>query len=206
MTVLLAWSLSGYNVDEMVTQVLTQLVEDGGDEDRMSVVLILSSGMLNLLSRKPGFHPSISAQWHSGHLSTRHKHLFPRQNSQFTAYARSQWPKDIHRFSAHLACAEESTLGVSLNAQAQAPDIPAGIANGKATRFRRAPDCTESLNDLAPAAGSSPCRLTSVPPTYVDDTLTKLVGKWFRQIIPLGIWHTFSLGTYVIPILQAPRF
>ena len=30
--------------------------------------------------------------------------------------------------------------------------------------------------------------------------------KWFRQIIPLGIRHTFSLGTNDIPHLQASRF
>jgi hypothetical protein len=101
--------------------------------------------------------------------------------------------------------AEESTIGVPLNAQAQTPDISAGNANGKATRLRRVPDFTESLHDLAPAAGSSPRRLVSFHPTYFDDTLAKLVGKWCRQIIPLGIWHTFSLGIN-IPILKAPRF
>jgi hypothetical protein len=40
---------------------------------------------------------------------------------------------------------------------------------------------------------------------YWDDTLTKLVGKWFRQIIPLGIRHTFRPDTNFIPLLQVPR-
>ncbi len=101
--------------------------------------------------------------------------------------------------------AEESVLGVSLNVQAQAPDIPDGNEDGKATRFRRSPDSTETLNDLPPASGSSPRRPTSVPSTYFGDTLTKLLGKWFGQFIPLGIRHTFSLGTNDIPLLQAPR-
>jgi hypothetical protein len=118
-------------------------------------------------------------------------------------------------FSQRIVRAEESALGVSLNDQALAPDIPTGNGFGKPTRFR-APDFTESLNDLfvhgdllqshfAPAAGSSPRRPTSVPSSYFDDTLAKLVGKWFRQIIPLGIRHTFSLGTNDIPLLRAPR-
>ena len=75
---------------------------------------------------------------------------------------------------------------------------------------------TESPNDpfvhgdllqshLAPAAGSSPRRPTSVPSSYFDHTLAKLVGKWFRQIIPLGIRHAFPLGTNDIPLLRAPR-
>ncbi len=120
-------------------------------------------------------------------------------------------------FSWRIVRAEESALGVSLNDQAQAPDIPTGNAFsfGKPTRFR-APDFTESLNDLfvhgdllqshlAPAAGSSPLRPTSVPSSYFDHTLAKLVGKWFRQRIPLGIRRTFSLGTNDIPLLRAPR-
>jgi hypothetical protein len=50
-------------------------------------------------------------------------------------------------FSRRIVRAEESTLGVSLNDQAQAPDIPTGNAFGKPTRLR-APDFTESLIDL----------------------------------------------------------
>ena len=38
---------------------------------------------------------------------------------------------------------------------------------------------------------------------FFDDTHYNLVGRWFRQITPLGIWHTRSLGTNGIP--QAPR-
>jgi hypothetical protein len=50
---------------------------------------------------------------------------------------------------------EESVLGVSLNAQSQVPDIPAGNADGKSTRFRRVSDPTESLrfNDLTLVGG-----------------------------------------------------
>ena len=51
----------------------------------------------------------------------------------------------------------ESVFGVSLNTQDQAPDILDGNS-GKATRFQRAPDSTESLDDRALTVGSSPWR------------------------------------------------
>ena len=44
------------------------------------------------------FHPNISAQWHSTHLSVRHKPLFLRQNSQTSSYTRSPCPKDTCNF------------------------------------------------------------------------------------------------------------
>ena len=88
-------------------------------------------------------------------------------------------------------------------AQAQAPDIQAANGEGKATCFRRATDSMESLNDSAPAAGSSPWRPASLPFTLFDDTPYNLTGRWFRQITPLGIRNTRSLGTN--DILKAPR-
>ena len=98
--------------------------------------------------------------------------------------------------------AEEPAACVLHNAQAQAPDIQAANGEGKATCFQRATDSTESLNDPAPAAGSSPWRPASLPFTFFDDTPYILTGRWFRQITPLGIRNTNSLGTNVI--LKAP--
>ncbi len=73
----------------------------------------------------------------------------------------------------------------------------------KATCFRRVTDSTESLNDPAPAVGSSPWRPASLPYTFFDDTHYKLTDRWFRQITPMGIRNTRSLGTNDIP--KAPR-
>ena len=87
--------------------------------------------------------------------------------------------------------------------QEQDPDIQAANGEGKATCFRRATDSMESLNDSAPAAGSSPWRPASLPFTLFDDTPYNLTGRWFRQTTPLGIRNTRSLGTN--DILKAPR-
>ena len=43
-------------------------------------------------------HPSISTQWHSTHLSVRHKPLFLCQNSQTSSYSMSAWSKDTWNF------------------------------------------------------------------------------------------------------------
>ena len=51
--------------------------------------------------------------------------------------------------------------------------------------------------------GSSPWRPASLPFTFFDDTPYNLTGRWFRQITPLGIRNTRSLGTN--DILKAPR-
>jgi hypothetical protein len=93
--------------------------------------------------------------------------------------------------------------GVLHNAQAQAPDIQVANGDGKTTCFRRATDSTESLNDPAPAAGSSPRRPASLPFTFFDDTPYNLTDRWFHQITPLGIRNTRSFGTN--DILKAPR-
>jgi hypothetical protein len=77
---------------------------------------------------------------------------------------------------------EELTSSVIHIAQAQAPDIQAPdiqAANGagKATCFRRATDSMESLNDSAPAAGSSPWSPASLPFTFFDDTPYNLTDR-----------------------------
>jgi hypothetical protein len=89
------------------------------------------------------------------------------------------------------------------------PKIPTGLAGnavGKTAGFRRVSGSRESFHVLAPAARSSPRILASVPSPYLDNTHVKLFGKWFSQIIPLGILHTLLLGTNFIPLLQVPRF
>jgi len=60
--------------------------------------------------------------------------------------------------------------------------------------------------DLAPVAGSSPRSFDSIPSTYLDDSHSKLIGNWFRQIISLVIRHTILPVTNHIPILQPPTF
>jgi hypothetical protein len=81
------------------------------------------------------------------------------------------------------------------NAQALAPDIQAANGEEKATCFRRSTDSMESINDSAPAAGSSPWRPVSVPFNFLDYNTYNMTGRWFRQITPLGIRNTRSLGT-----------
>jgi hypothetical protein len=93
-----------------------------------------------------------------------------------------------------IACAEEPASCDLLNAQVQTPDIPAAMVEEKATCFRRATDSKESLNDPAPASESSPWRQASLPFTFFD-THYKFTVRWFRQITPMGIRNTRSLGT-----------
>ena len=84
---------------------------------------------------------------------------------------------------------------------------PAGKAVEKAVRFRLVPDFTEPPNDLPLEAGHSPRCPDSAPfPNWQDTSSfqTNSTGEWFRQINPLGIRHTFSIGTN--DILQVPRF
>ena len=112
--------------------------------------------------------------------------------------AQAQAP-DIHaaeQAANIVVCAEEPAYFDLFNAQAQA-DIH---ANGeeKATCFQRATDSTESLNDPASPAGSSPWKPASLPFTYFD-TYYRFTGRWFRQITPLGIRNARSLGTNAIP-------
>jgi hypothetical protein len=93
----------------------------------------------------------------------------------------------------------------AFNAQPKDPDIPTGNADGEAAPFRRMPGSTEPPNDLAPVVGSSPRSCVSVPSPHLDVPHANLFGKWFRQVIPLGIRQIFSLGTNDIPLLHAPR-
>ncbi len=72
----------------------------------------------------------------------------------------------------------------------------------KTTCFQRSTDTKESLNDPAPAADSSPWRPASLPFTFFD-THYQFTDRWFRQITPLVIRNTRSLGTNTIP--KAPR-
>ena len=97
---------------------------------------------------------------------------------------------------------EELAAGVIHNAQAQAPDIQAANGEEKATCFQRATDSKESLNDPAPAALSSPWRPASLPFTFFD-THYQFTDRWFRQITPLVIRNTRSLGNN--DILKALR-
>ena len=83
---------------------------------------------------------------------------------------------------------------------------PVGNADGKTSRLRRVPGFTEPLNDLAPVTGPSPRSFVSIPSTFLDDSHVKLLGKWFRQIIPLSMRHTLLPDTNYIPIPQPPRF
>jgi hypothetical protein len=66
--------------------------------------------------------------------------------------------------------------------------------------------CTESFNDPALVAGSSPRKPASVLPTYFDDTCYKMTGRWFRQIIPLSWWYTPTPGTNFTISPQNSRF
>jgi hypothetical protein len=79
--------------------------------------------------------------------------------------------------------------------------ISAGNADGKPARFRRVPGSTELLNDLAPVAGSRPRSFDSILSPYFVDSHDKLIDNWFRQIIPLSMWHTLLSGINFIPIL-----
>ena len=65
------------------------------------------------------------------------------------------------------------------------------------------PGFTEPLNDLAPAARSSPRRAASVPSPVMAGNHVSFFGNIFRQIIPLSIRHTPMPGTF--SFLQAPR-
>ena len=88
------------------------------------------------------------------------------------------------------------------------PKIPpslVGNAVGKAVRFRRVSDSTESPNGLT-VARSNPWSLTSVPPGYMDNTHGKLFDTCLSQILPLVTKHTLFLGTIFGPLLQAPWF
>ena len=58
------------------------------------------------------------------------------------------------------------------------PPALAGNTVGKSARIRRAPGSRESSNVFAPVARSSPRSLASLPSPYLDDTHTKLFGKW----------------------------
>jgi hypothetical protein len=64
----------------------------------------------------------------------------------------------------------------------------------------------ESSNGLAPTARSSPRNLVSVPPHFLDNTQSKLFGKWFLQIIPLRMQQTLLLGTNFTSLFQSPSF
>ena len=64
--------------------------------------------------------------------------------------------------------AEELASSDLLNAQVQAPDIPAPNVEEKTTCLQWATDPKESLNEPAPAAESSPWRPTSLPFTFFD--------------------------------------
>ena len=92
-----------------------------------------------------------------------------------------------------------------IHATSAGKGTPAGNADAKAARLRRVPGFTDSLNDLAPVAGPSPRSFDSIPPPYLDDSHAKLLGYWFRQIIPLSMRHTLLPGTNFIPILQPPQ-
>ncbi len=98
--------------------------------------------------------------------------------------------------AANIECAEEPAYYDLLNAQVQAPDIQAANGEEKATCFQRAKDFKESLNESAPAVESSPWRPTSLPFTFFE-THYQFTVRWFRQITPLGIRNTRSLGTHV---------
>ena len=69
------------------------------------------------------------------------------------------------------------------------PPAPAGNADGKTARLRRVSVSTESLNDLPPVTGPNPRSVDSIPSPYLDDSHVKLLGNWFRQIIPLIMCH-----------------
>ena len=85
---------------------------------------------------------------------------------------------------------------------------PATVDNdiGKVARIRRVPGSKEAPNGLAPPARSSPRSLAPVPPHFLDNTLAKLFGKWFLQIIPLLMKQTLLLGTNFTSLFQAPSF
>jgi hypothetical protein len=101
-----------------------------------------------------------------------------------------------------VVCAEEPAYCDLLNAQAQAPDIQAANLVEEASCFRRATDSTESLDDIAPAAVSSPWKPASLPFSFFE-TPYKFTGRWFRQITPLSIRNARSPGTNLIS--TAPR-
>ncbi len=85
-----------------------------------------------------------------------------------------------------VVCAEEPAYCDLLSAQAQAPDIQAANLVEEASCFRRATDSTESLDDIAPAAVSSPWRPASLPFTFFDDTHYKFTGQVVSSDYPAG--------------------
>jgi hypothetical protein len=63
---------------------------------------------------------------------------------------------------------------------------------------------TKVLNNLDSVARSSPRKSESFPSPPLAGTHVSLFGNLFRQIIPLSIWYTPTLGT--ILSLQSPSF
>ena len=92
--------------------------------------------------------------------------------------------------------------GQAANIVVRPEDTAAANLVEEASCFRRATDSTESLDDTAPAAVSSPWRPASLPFSFFE-TPYKFTGRWFRQITPLGIRNARSPGTNLIS--KAPR-
>ena len=76
----------------------------------------------------------------------------------------------------------------------------AGNTVGKAERFRRVSDSTESPNVLATVVRSSPRSLASVPTPYPVNTHTKSFGKRFCQIIPRVLEVTRMVGRLILVV------
>ena len=108
----------------------------------------------------------------------------------FTPLFQHKGIQDIFRPDTNsVVCSEEPAPCLPLFAQAQAPDATPDAAGQaanivvrpedtaaanlvkEASCFRRATDSTESLDDTAPAAVSSPWRPASLPFTFFDDIL-----------------------------------
>ena len=69
-----------------------------------------------------------------------------------------------------------------------------------------APHALIGEQELPICQGTNTQGYPSLPSTYFDDALAKLVCKWFRQIVPLSIRYTILPGINHIPILQPPSF
>jgi hypothetical protein len=184
------WVATGFKEDELVTD-LTQAIQ--------------STELLHILIPCNSATHKVITAGESGECADQMHSACNSNISSATAGSAAGQAANI------VVCAEEPAYCDLLNAQAQAPVIQAANLVEEASCFRRATDSTESLDDIAPAAVSSPWRPASLPFSFFE-TPYKFTGRWFRSDNTAGHsertfarHQSYFYGSKARAFLRSPR-